>query len=171
MTTQTPSIPVEKNSSTWKYIWKHKLVFFLLLLLIVLAGWAGIKILTLKRGFNQEKTVITNKFAEETARVFSWAVRGEMLRENMDQVNQYFMNLVKEPGFRKIQLVDINNSTVIISTDKKDEGSAVSDTAILNATVARQLPNGDLLRTITPVMGLNSRMAVLVIDREVSPKE
>ncbi len=167
MTTQTPSNPAEKKTSTWKYIWHHKLVFFLLLLLIAGAGWAGIKILTLKRGFNKEKATITNKFAEETARVFSWAVRGEMLRENKDQVNQYFMNLVKEPGFKKIQLVDISNSTVIVSTDKKDEGSAVSDTSILNATVSRQITNEDYLRTITPVMGLNSRMAVLVIDREI----
>jgi hypothetical protein len=167
MTTQTPSNPAEKKTSTWKYIWNHKLVFFLLFLLIVGAGWAGVKILTLKRGFNKEKTAITNKFAEETARVFSWAVRGEMLRENKDQVNQYFLNLVKEPGFKKIQLVDVNNSTIIISTDKKEEGSAVSDTSILNANFARQISTEGLIRTITPVMGLNSRMAVLVIDREI----
>jgi hypothetical protein len=171
MTTLIPVDTTEKKTSTWKYIRNHKMIFFLLLLLAIGAGWAGIKILTLKRGFNKEKTAITNRFAEETARVFSWAIRGEMLRENKDQVNQYFLNLVKEPGFRKIQLVDVSNSTIIISTDKKDEGSVVSDTTILNASVARQLPNGDLLRTITPVMGLNSRMAVLVIDRKVETNE
>lgn len=154
------------QASKWKYVWNHKLVFFLLLLLLVVAGWAGIKIMSLKRSYNKEKISLTNQYAGETARVFSWAIRSEMLRENNEQINQFFLRLVKEPGFRKIQLVDINGN-VIVSTDKKDEGSTVSDTTILNAEDSRQITRDNILRTVTPVMGLNSKIGVLVIDREV----
>ena len=161
----------QKTTSKMRFVWNHKLVFFLLLLLIVGASWAAIKYFTLKRSFNNEKEQITSKFVDETSKVFSWAIRGELLRDNREQVNQFFMNLVKEPGFRKIQLIDVSNSTVIISTDKKDEGTLVSDTLILNATEIKQLPNGELIRSITPVMGLNSIIAVLVIDRTVPATE
>lgn len=166
MTTKTtPEIAGKKNN--WKYVWNHKLVFFLLIIIIVGAVWASIEIFSLKRSFNKEKLEITNRFVDETSRVFSWAIRSELLRDNKEQVNQFFMNLVKEPGYKKIQLIDASSSTVIISTDKKDEGATISDTTILNANNSKQLANGELVRSITPVMGLNSRIAVLVIDREL----
>lgn len=161
----------EKKTSTLRFIWNHKLVFFLLLIMIVGAGWSGIKYLTLKRNFNKERQQIASTFIDENTRVFSWAVRSELLRDNRDQINQFFMSLVKEPGYKKIQLVDVNNSKIIVSTDKKDEGKVVSDTAILNTNIIKQLPEGDLIRCIAPVMGLNSRVAVLVIDRSLPEKK
>ena len=163
--------PSTKNTSKWKFVWNHKLVFFLLLVIIAGGGWGAIQYYTLKRSFNNEKQHITSMFVDETSKVFSWAIRGEMVRENRDQVNQFFMHLVKEPGFKKIQLIDTNNSTVIVSTDKKDEGSTVADTTILNANVPKQITNNGLIRSITPVMGLNARIAVLVIDRTVPVSE
>jgi hypothetical protein len=158
---------IEKKTSKTRYVWNHKLVFFLLLIIVVGAGWAAIKFFTLKRSFDKEKQEITSKFVDETSKVFSWAIRSEMLRDNRDQVNQFFVDLVKEPGFRKIQFIDLKNSTVMISTDKKDEGTLVNDTVILNAIELRQMPNGDMIRSITPVMGLNSRIGILVIDRTI----
>lgn len=167
METKNTQIPAAHKTSKMKYVWNHKMVFFLLAVLVIGAGWAAIEYFSLKRSFKKEKEQITNQFVGETAKVFSWAIRGELLRDNREQVNQFFMNLVKEPGFKKIQLVDVNSQKVIISTDKKDEGMAISDTMILNATEIRHQPNGELLRSITPVMGLNARIAVLVIDRTV----
>lgn len=153
------------KKSTRKLIWNNKLVFFLLLIILVGAGWMAIKFFALKRSYHKQQEQITNHFAEETSKVFSWAVRAEMLRDNREQVNQFFMNLIKEPGFKKIQLIDVANAKVIISTDKKDEGTAVADTSILNATQPRQFVNDDIMRSIVPVMGLDTRIGVLVIDR------
>lgn len=153
------------KKSTWKLIWNNKLVFFLLLVLLVGAGWMAIKFFALKRSYEKQQELITKQFAEETSKVFSWAVRAELLRDNREQVNQFFMNLIKEPGFKKIQLVDVANSKVLISTDKKDEGTAVADTSILNANQPRQFVNDDIMRSIVPVMGLDTRIGVLVIDR------
>lgn len=161
------NIPSGKNRSSMSYILRHKLVFFLLLTLIIVTAWAAIKVFTLKRNFNNEKEQISSSYMEETAKVFSWAIRSEMVRDNRDQVNQFFTNLIKEPGFKKIQLVSISNSKVIISTDKKDEGTVVSDTAILNADIVKHWTEKGDMRIIAPVMGLNSRIGVLVIDRVV----
>lgn len=165
------TLPVKKKTSKLKYVWNHKLVFFLLLLIVAGAGWFAVKYYSLKLQFNKEKEFITSKFVDETSKVFSWAIRGELIRDNRDQVNQFFMNLVKEPGFKKIQLIDSNTSKIIISTDKKDEGTSVSDTTILNAGTLRQIKTDSLIRSITPVMGLNSRIGILVIDRTVPGPE
>lgn len=164
METITPDPAAEKNNK-WRFIWNHKLVLFLLLIIIVGAGWAAVKYYSLQRSLKKEKLAITSKFVEETSRVFSWAIRSEMQRDNLEQVNQFFMTLVKEPGFRKIQLIDVKNSKVLISTDKKDEGTLVSDTTVLNASVVKHQIDGDIIRSVTPVMGLNSRIGILVIDR------
>lgn len=159
--------PAEKRSTKGSFIWKHKSVLFLLLLLLVAIIWALINNFTLKRSFTKEKQNLTSKYVNETSRVFSWAIRSELLRDNRDQVNQFFMSLVKEPGYKTIQLVDVNSSKIIISTNKKDEGTSVSDTTILNANTVRSNLEDGIIRSITPVMGLNSRIAILVIDREV----
>jgi hypothetical protein len=165
METNSPNLPAVKKHNNWRFIWNNKLVLFILLIMVAGAVWAAVKYNTLKRSTNKEKLAITSRFVGETSRVFSWAIRSEMQRDNLQQVNQFFMTLVKEPGFRKIQLIDVKNSQVLISTDKKDEGTVVSDTSILNASVVKQQVNGDIIRSVTPVMGLNSRIGILVIDR------
>ncbi len=170
-TTTKSNLPLEKKSRTSKFIKNNKFATFLLILLVIGTGWAIIKIYTVERRMNKEKQQITGQFIDETTKVFSWAIRGELLRDNREQVNQFFSNLVKEPGFKKIQLVDVSNSKVIISTDKKDEGTVVTDTMILNANDIRQSIDGDIIRSIAPVMGMNSKVAILVIDRSVPSNE
>jgi hypothetical protein len=157
----------QKKTGTLRYMWNHKLVLFLLLVIIIGAGWWAVKYLSLRHSFNKEKQHLASVFIDENTRVFSWAVRSELLRDNRDQINQFFMSLVKEPGYKKIQLIDINSSKVIVSTNKKDEGKVISDTSILNTNNVKQLPDDHFIRCIAPVMGLNSKVAVLVIDRTI----
>ena len=52
-----------------------------------------------------------------------WSIRAEMLRGNLDQVNTFTSDLVKEKNFQFIHLVD-PNGTIIVSTDKKMEGQS-----------------------------------------------
>jgi hypothetical protein len=160
------NVPVTQKRSTLAYIWKHKLEFFLLLLLVIVLCWALINNISLKHNFKKEKQELTSKYMGETSKIFSWAIRGELLRDNREQVNQFFMSLIKEPGFKRIQLVDAGNSKIIISTNKKDEGTLVSDTLITNANAQRQEINDGIIKSITPIMGLNSRIGILVIERE-----
>ena len=161
------NLPTEKKNNTSNYVRNHKLVTFLLILLVIGAGWAIIKIYSVERKMKKEKLQITSQFIDETTKVFSWAIRGELLRDNREQVNLFFSNLVKEPGFKRIRLIDASNSKVIISTNKKDEGTVVTDTMILNANTLKQQKDGEIIRSISPVMGMNSRVAILVIDRTV----
>lgn len=159
--------PVTPKRSTLAFIWKHKLEYFLVLLLVIALSFVVINNFSLKRSFNKEKQQLIGQYIDETSKVFSWAIRGELLRDNREQVNQFFTNLVKEPGFRKIQLVDASNSKVIISTNKKEEGTEVSDTLIINANNQRHLLKDDVIISVTPVMGLNSRLGILVIEKDV----
>src|SRR5210317_501293 len=65
--------------------------------------------------------VSTDKHLELMMRTFVWAVRGEMTRGNLEQVDQYFKQLVQTENISEITLVN-NKSEILLSTNKKNEG-------------------------------------------------
>lgn len=156
---------------------KHWFVFVLIVVIIILLLWAVIKIRIVENRSLKEKEQLVNLYElsmdslhlsnmELTAKVFSWAIRSEMTRQNMEQVNQFFNGFVKEPGIRKIQLIDPVSAMVLLSSDKKDEGTIVEDTLILEAETTIYLSSETGEKIINPVMGLDSRIGVLVIEFE-----
>lgn len=164
-------LPEKRKNFFVRWILNHKLSSFLLLLLLVVFFWSLIKSAVRERHFESEKQKLISSYdslnvttMENTAKVFSWAIRGEMTRDNMEQVNQYFMHFIKGPNVNKILLIDPSKQKVILSTDKKDEGSLVSDTSILNAEDVFHRTDQTGTKIISPVMGLNSKMAVLVLE-------
>lgn len=100
------------------------------------------------------------------AKVFSWAARAEMMRDNMEQLNQVMVELVKVQGYRQVVILT-NEGSVILSTDKKYEGKdytedfykqlAGSDDVLMSVQ-----KNGDLLVS-APIFGIDSRLGSLVI--------
>lgn len=164
----------KKQNKILKFILAHKLVFFLLLVLLIVFLWASIKMNNMERRFESEKNHLISVYdsiavsnMELTAKVFAWAIRSEMVRENMEQVNQFFLNLIKEPSITKVQLIDIPSAKILISTDKNDEGAAVKDSSILEAESTYHLNNeGAGVTIVSPVMGLNSKIGILVIEKK-----
>lgn len=159
------------------FVKKHWFVFVLIVVIIILLLWAVIKIRVVENRSLKEKEQLVNLYEismdslhlsnmELTAKVFSWAIRSEMTRQNMEQVNQFFSGFVKEPGIRKIQLIDPVSAMVLLSSDKKDEGTIVEDTLILEAEKTIHLSAETGEKIINPVMGLDSRIGVLVIEFE-----
>lgn len=94
-----------------------------------------------------------------------WSIRSEMLRGNMEQVNIFTTDLVREPNFQYIHLVD-TEGTIIVSTDKKLEGTkaeGVIDPNQLLVTEPTTLTDANQLTLVAaPVMGYDRKLGVLL---------
>ena len=99
-----------------------------------------------------------------TSNVFSWAIRGELTRENKEQVNQFFLSIIKEPGVSKVEFVRAPDGKITLSTNKKDEGSIYTNQVALMSNETINFKTDSVLNVVTPVMGLNNKLGVLVIE-------
>ncbi len=167
----------KKESKILLFVKKHWFVFLLVAVIIIILLWAVIKIQIIEKRSATEKEQLVNLYEQRmdsinlsnkelTSKVFSWAIRSEMTRQNMEQVNQFFSAFVKEPNIRRVQLIDPVTAKVLLSSDKKDEGTIVQDALILQTekTIHLSAETGD--KIISPVMGLDTRIGVLVIELE-----
>ena len=170
-----PNEKANTKSKFGEFILKHKLVTFLIAVIVILSLWAFIKInmienqfkketLTLKSNYENRIDSLTTKQLELSSKVFSWAIRSELTRENKEQVNQYFLSFIKEPGVSKVEFVNSQDSKVTLSTNKKDEGSVYTNHVALITTETINFKNDSVLSIVTPVMGLNNKLGVLVIE-------
>ena len=113
-------------------------------------------------------------------KTFVWAVRSAQIRDNLDEVDQYFNELVKEPNIKEIVLAD-NKSQIIVATNKKHEGKAFGD--LFPAQVLQQndisfTQQDSVYQVSAPVMALNNKLGTLFIlydapdiKTELAPKK
>lgn len=107
------------------------------------------------------------KEEERFGQVLAWAVRGELIRSNLDQVDQYLNELVKMKDTDRVVLVS-EEGKLLVSTDKKLEDESVANLypqEILkpdSITVETNVDDKKLL--VVPVMGLNSRIATIIVS-------
>jgi L-lactate utilization protein LutC len=167
-----------KPSKLVRLISKNKLVSFLCLALIALSAWTFIKISFLEKRYEKQTAELRTKYDREidslttrqlelTSKVFSWAIRSELTRDNKEQVNQFFLNFIKEPGVTKVEFVDALTARITLSTDKKNEGNMYLDQVALLTDKTIHYSNNSALKVISPVFGLNNKLGVLVIDYEM----
>ncbi|MCO6429062.1 hypothetical protein [Nitrosomonas communis] len=108
-----------------------------------------------------------NKEEERFGQVLSWAVRGELIRNNLDQVSQYLNELVKLKETERVVLIS-EEGKLLVSTDKKleqAEGKEIYPAEVLQQrkiTIMSDVNGKKLL--VVPVMGLNARLATVVIS-------
>jgi len=154
---------------------RHKLITFLIAVLVIVSLWAFIKISLLENNFKKDtlklKSDYENKIDSLTtkqlmlsSKVFSWAIRSELTRENKEQVNQFFLNFIKEPGVSKVEFVNALDGRVMLSTNKKDEGLVFPNQVALATTETINYRNDSVLSIVSPVMGLNNKLGILVIE-------
>ncbi|SDY02458.1 hypothetical protein [Nitrosomonas sp. Nm33] len=111
------------------------------------------------------------KEEERFGQVLSWAVRGELIRNNLDQVSQYLNELVKMKDTERVVLIS-DDGKLLVSTDKKleeAEGKELYPAEVLQKRKITMISdvNGKKLLVI-PVMGLNSRLATVVVSYKQS---
>ena len=107
------------------------------------------------------------KEEERFGQVLAWAVRGELIRNNLDQVDQYLNELVKMKDTDRVVLVS-EEGKLLVSTDKRLEDENVADLypkEILKAdTITVETNVDDKKLLVVPVMGLNNRIATIVVS-------
>ncbi|MBW6498027.1 MAG: hypothetical protein K0B09_06550 [Bacteroidales bacterium] len=181
METQTEPKPQKsffqklKEDKTLAFLNKHKLPFALLLALLVVFIFFTIKTknLTKEHFVKQQKLIEHYDLAidslqisnvELAVKAFSWAVRSELLRDNIEQVNQIFVSFVQEPGIVNVKLVNPGTAIVTLSTNKKEEGSPFENVSLLQADEQIVTFTDNHILAITPIMGMNVKLGVLVVE-------
>lgn len=111
------------------------------------------------------------RHAEESLRLFStpfaWAVRREAMAANLDQVDQYFTDLVQLPGFEAAVLAKPDGK-IVVASDRKQLAQPIASLysadylAFNDIKIMREA--GGRLRAVIPVLGLNQRLGTLVLD-------
>lgn len=125
-----------------------------------------------------ERTLITQQAREQAdrqykkeeerfAQVLSWAVRSELIRNNIDQVGLYLNDIVKQLNAERIDLIG-EKGELLVSTDKRLEdvkGGDLYPKEIINEhkVAIKTDANGKRL-VVAPVSDFNKRIAVLVIS-------
>ncbi len=101
-----------------------------------------------------------------TARPLAWAIRAELLRSNLGQVDDYFREFVRERGVSSLMLVG-PDGRIVLATDRKREtqpADGLVSKALLEATDVAVEEAGTTLRLGVPVMGFDKRLGLLVVD-------
>ncbi len=165
----------KKQSRLIGFVLRHKMFFTLLLIIAVILAYHMIRINSLESEFAAKTVTLKKEYTlkidsmkianlQQTIRVFSWAVRSELNRNNLEEVNQFFLNFVKEKGIRMIDLVNPENGTIILSTDKKNEGEIMNDRQIMDVTDLKVFADSTQLKVVVPIMGLNVKNGVLIVE-------
>ena len=166
---------------------KRKIAIIVIVGLVLLTGvwiWKSIEIKNVEKQAAIDKQEIQEQAARQIrqlhemhlkllAKPFVWAVRTEMLKNNISQVNLYANDMVKEKDFQKIVILN-DKGIVILSTNKKEEGKefVVPGNAVnlsANITTVDNI-NDSLLVLSSPIMGFNSRLGTLLISYSVKPQ-
>jgi len=101
------------------------------------------------------------------AKPYVWAIRTEMMKGNIEAVNLYANDMVKEKNFQTLTVID-DKGMVISSTNKKLEGkpySSIGNAAYLStdSTVVNKVDD-TALEVSSPVMGFNKRIGTLIFN-------
>lgn len=107
------------------------------------------------------------KEEERFGQVLSWAVRGELIRNNIDQIDQYLSEIVKMKDTERVVLI-ADDGQLLVSTDKRLEETKATEIypkEILNLqkiAVKSDVEGKKIL--VVPVMGLNRKIATVVVS-------
>ena len=158
---------VKNNFDFFKLILKNKIITVLILVSIGLLGVLGFKNITENRLIKMHELSLKSAQAEsnqELGVVFAWAVRSELMRSNIEGVNQLFLNLLKNKSVSKIQLIDPETQKVILSTDKKNEGEIITDQEIVNIKNQKKIESENSYKILVPIMGIDTIIGIVSID-------
>lgn len=178
-TIKTPESPETKKKKglSAQAIVSIIIIALMIIIPLVVYFWKQSEINSLKEKYDKDIKEITLKAnttidennaknMENLTRVFSWAVRSEMLRQNLEQVESYMNELVKAADLTNISAVQ-TDGIVIKSTDKKFEGNVypgpiAKELAQINEVASKTNENGEVI-SICPIMGLDNRIGTIII--------
>lgn len=164
--------PTVKKKAFWK---RHFMSLFLLLLLLVSIIWGYAanrstvstyekQITEINTAHQDELEILEGEHLKQLVSTLALAVRSEMIAENMNQVNQYFVQSLKTVNVQRILLVNQNTGKAILSTNKKDEGAIFGKKELVNTKNPLTKVYDNSTYAATPIMGLNTQLGVLIMQ-------
>ncbi len=160
---------------------KNKLLVASAIVVVLFAAlwiWKSVEIKNLKQENEKKETLLRQKaiellsrsdsrYLKLLAKPYVWAIRTEMMKGNIEAVNLYANDMVKEKSFQTITVVD-DKGMVISSTNKKLEGksfASVGNAAYLSndSTLVNKVDDATL-EVSSPVMGFNKRIGTLIFN-------
>lgn len=176
------------NNKFLDFLKKNIVAVLLAVILIIVLIWYSVKINSIEEQYEEERTeliatsenersALITKYESEkdsleirnlesSSKIFSWAVRSELMRNNTENLNQLVNAFVKESGADLVQLVDPETNRITLSSDKKFEGMEYPQKIDYALTEQKTLMEEDGTKIITPVMGLNSALGILIVQRD-----
>jgi hypothetical protein len=170
------------------------LALALVALLILAFAWKQFAVGAAQRALDSERMAMTQQLADEKTRLratageflarnsdaahvlmgttLAWAVRGELIRDNLDQIDQFFGELIRNDRVRVVLLAGADG-VVRLATDRKLQGGAFSahfPEALLAepAVVIRPGADGEKW-LVLPIQGLNSRLGTVLVAYRPEP--
>lgn len=167
----------------------------LLLILFGVIGWSVFATNANERRFAEERQRLDQKLAADVGdarrqmqealsdqtremrglfgTALAWAVRSSMLRENLDEIDQYFMELVKNPHIALVLLAD-SEGKVLRSTDRKyletQFATHFPPALLQDAGVSIHAGAGNAVRLVLPIQGLTSRLGTVLLEYTGTPR-
>ena len=156
------------------FLWKYKIPVFLILIIGGIVFYYNLRFNSIEsthleemsstiQNYNLQIDSIQISSLTQTVKVFSWAIRSEMIRNNIEQVNQFFLAFIKEKGVERIDLINPESALIILSTDMKQEGITISDANILRAESTIAVQDSVALRIVSPIMGLEKKIGIVSV--------
>jgi hypothetical protein len=156
------------------FLKNNKAATVLSILLLTVFIWLSVKLHLNEKSFiNEKKQLITQhestmdslqiNHLQFATKVFSWSVRSELLRNNTENLNQLLTLFIRESGADLVQIINPEDKTVLLSSDKKYEGNSYSGNFNFNVNNTVVLEEGTDVIIITPVMGFNKKIGVLIV--------
>ncbi len=114
---------------------------------------------------------LDSRHGEEALRRFSvpvaWVIRRELMAANLDQVDQYFTDLVQRQGFQAALLANPDGK-VLVASDRKKLAEPFANLYSAQYLQAGEIKvergaNGNLL-AIIPILGLNQQLGTVVLE-------
>lgn len=172
---------MKENKDNRKKYWY--LIGALAVLVLIVFIWKGIEVRNIQKKMAEERIVLNEHYRkviinknEEMLRLvtipFVWAVRKEMLRENYEQINEYFVQFIKEQDVKQI-LIAKPDGLIVVSTDKKLEGMSFASLyppdLLEQDTVFVKVNEDETVWVAAPILGLNAKLGVLFMIYKPKP--
>ncbi|RMH22848.1 MAG: hypothetical protein D6698_00435 [Gammaproteobacteria bacterium] len=159
-----------------QFKWFYTVIGVLLLLVIFLFVWQSMtarqhakELEQTKTHYEEEMKLALDLNAQRQLtlmmKTFVWAVRSSMIRDNLDEVDQYFRQLVQEEHISEIVLAN-EEGTVLVATNKKHEGQPFAEIypeALLKPDDIHFESSNGLYYVSAPVLSLNTRLGTLFV--------
>ncbi len=159
-----------------------KYIAVLVGLIVLLFAWKTIAVSKVEsnmaKKLEHERVLITQqareyadqqyiKEEERFGQVLSWAVRSELIRNNLDQIDQYLSEIVKMRDTERVVLIN-EEGQLLVSTDKRLEEAKAAELypkeilGLQKISVKSDVDGKKIL--VIPVMGLNKKIATVVVS-------